>query len=88
TTKEKASAQLARGAKKVINTAPGAKDVDATIVYRFNHALMKATDTVISNPSSTTNSIPPLAKTLNAAIGNHSPMKTTNHAYTTDQDLP
>ena len=49
TTKEKASAHLKGGAKKVIISAPGGKDVDATIVYGVNHHVLKASDTVISN---------------------------------------
>jgi glyceraldehyde 3-phosphate dehydrogenase len=49
TTKEKAGAHIKGGAKKVIISAPGGKDVDATIVYGVNHGVLKATDTVISN---------------------------------------
>jgi glyceraldehyde 3-phosphate dehydrogenase len=87
TTKEKASAHLAGGAKKVIISAPGGKDVDATIVYGVNHGVLRATDTVISNASCTTNCLAPLAKPLNDAIGIESGLMTTIHAYTNDQVL-
>src|SRR5476651_1620238 len=55
TTKEKASAHIRGGAKKVIISAPGGKDVDATVVYGVNHRTLKSTHTVISNASCTTN---------------------------------
>ncbi|MFZ6798204.1 type I glyceraldehyde-3-phosphate dehydrogenase [Undibacterium sp. Di24W] len=87
TTKEKASAHITGGAKKVIISAPGGKDVDATIVYGVNHGVLKATDTVISNASCTTNCLAPLAKPLNDAIGIESGLMTTIHAYTNDQVL-
>jgi len=87
TTKEKASAHLAGGAKKVIISAPGGKDVDATVVYGVNHQVLKASDTVISNASCTTNCLAPLAKPLNDAIGIVSGLMTTIHAYTNDQVL-
>ena len=57
--KEKASAHLAAGARKVIISAPGGKDVDATVVYGVNHDVLKASDTVISNASCTTNCLAP-----------------------------
>ena len=87
TTKEKASAHLAGGAKKVIISAPGGKDVDATVVYGVNHGVLKATDTVISNASCTTNCLAPMAQALNAAVGIESGLMTTIHAYTNDQVL-
>lgn len=87
TTKEKASAHLAGGAKKVIISAPGGKDVDATIVFGVNHDVLKATDTVISNASCTTNCLAPLAKSLNDAVGIESGLMTTIHSYTNDQVL-
>ncbi|MCK5432216.1 MAG: erythrose-4-phosphate dehydrogenase, partial [Gammaproteobacteria bacterium] len=62
--KEKASAHLAGGAKKVIISAPGGNDVDATIVYGVNHSVLKASDSVISNASCTTNCLAPVAKVL------------------------
>ena len=67
TSKEKASAHLKGGAKKVIISAPGGKDVDATIVYGVNHDTLKSSFTVISNASCTTNCLAPVAKVLNDA---------------------
>ncbi|CAB3784965.1 D-erythrose-4-phosphate dehydrogenase [Paraburkholderia caffeinitolerans] len=87
TTKEKASAHLKGGAKKVIISAPGGKDVDATIVYGVNHNVLKASDTVISNASCTTNCLAPLVKPLNDKIGLETGLMTTIHAYTNDQVL-
>jgi glyceraldehyde 3-phosphate dehydrogenase len=87
TTKEKASAHLKGGAKKVIISAPGGKDVDATVVYGVNHNVLKSTDTVISNASCTTNCLAPLVKPLNDAIGLENGLMTTVHAYTNDQVL-
>jgi glyceraldehyde 3-phosphate dehydrogenase len=87
TTKDAASKHLQGGAKKVIISAPGGKDVDATIVYGVNHSILKSTDTVISNASCTTNCLAPLVKPLNDAIGIVSGLMTTIHAYTNDQRL-
>src|SRR5512147_1828581 len=87
TSKEKASAHLKGGAKKVIISAPGGKDVDATIVYGVNHRSLKATDTVISNASCTTNCLAPLVKPLHEKIGVVAGLMTTIHAYTNDQVL-
>jgi glyceraldehyde 3-phosphate dehydrogenase len=87
TTKEKASAHLKGGARKVIISAPGGKDVDATIVYGVNDGILKASDTVISNASCTTNCLAPLAKPLNERIGIQNGLMTTVHAYTNDQVL-
>lgn len=87
TTKEKASAHLKGGAKKVIISAPGGKDVDATIVYGVNQDVLKSTDTVISNASCTTNCLAPLVKPLHDAIGLETGLMTTVHAYTNDQVL-
>lgn len=85
--KEKASAHLAGGAKKVIISAPGGNDVDATVVYGVNHRVLKASDTVISNASCTTNCLAPLAKVLHEGIGIEQGVMTTIHAYTNDQVL-
>jgi glyceraldehyde 3-phosphate dehydrogenase len=87
TTKEKASAHLKGGAKKVIISAPGGKDVDGTIVFGVNHQTLKASDTVISNASCTTNCLAPIVKPLNDSIGLESGLMTTIHAYTNDQVL-
>jgi glyceraldehyde 3-phosphate dehydrogenase len=87
TTKEKASAHLKGGAKKVIISAPGGKDVDATVVFGVNHGVLKATDTVISNASCTTNCLAPLVKPLHDKIGLVSGLMTTVHAFTNDQVL-
>jgi len=87
TTKEKAGAHLAAGAKKVIISAPGGKDVDATVVYGVNHKVLKASHTVISNASCTTNCLAPLVKPLHDKIGLVAGLMTTIHAYTNDQVL-
>jgi glyceraldehyde 3-phosphate dehydrogenase len=87
TTKEKASAHIRGGAKKVIISAPGGKDVDATVVYGVNHRTLKASHTVISNASCTTNCLAPLVKPLHDAIGVVNGLMTTVHAYTNDQVL-
>ncbi|MFN3965008.1 type I glyceraldehyde-3-phosphate dehydrogenase [Silanimonas lenta] len=87
TSKAKASAHLAGGAKKVVISAPGGSDVDATVVYGVNHGVLKASDTVISNASCTTNCLAPLAKVLHEKIGIVHGLMTTIHAYTNDQVL-
>ncbi len=87
TSKARARAHLEAGAKKVIISAPGAADVDATVVYGVNHGSLKATDTVISNASCTTNCLAPLAKALHEQIGIAAGVMTTVHAYTNDQVL-
>jgi glyceraldehyde 3-phosphate dehydrogenase len=87
TSKEKAAAHLQAGAKKVIISAPGGKDVDATIVYGVNHDTLKASHEVISNASCTTNCLAPLVQPLHLAIGVEHGLMTTIHAYTNDQVL-
>lgn len=87
TNKEKASAHLEGGANKVIISAPGGKDVDATIVYGVNHETLKSTHTVISNASCTTNCLAPLVQPLHDRIGVERGLMTTVHAYTNDQPL-
>ncbi|MFN3567189.1 MAG: type I glyceraldehyde-3-phosphate dehydrogenase, partial [Burkholderiaceae bacterium] len=77
TTKEKASAHLKGGAKKVIISAPGGKDVDATIVYGVNHGTLKGSYTVISNASCTTNCLAPMVKPLHEKLGVVSGLMTT-----------
>lgn len=85
--KEKSLAHIQAGAKKVIISAPGGKDVDATIVYGVNHDILKATDTVISCASCTTNCLAPLVQPLHQEIGIVNGLMTTIHAYTNDQVL-
>jgi glyceraldehyde 3-phosphate dehydrogenase len=87
TSKAKAGAHLAGGAKKVIISAPGDKDVDATIVYGVNHDVLKSSHTVISNASCTTNCLAPVAKVLHDKIGITGGVMTTIHSYTNDQVL-
>jgi glyceraldehyde 3-phosphate dehydrogenase len=87
TSKAKASAHIAAGAKKVIISAPGGDDVDGTIVFGVNHDTLKASDTVISNASCTTNCLAPIVKPLHDAIGVESGLMTTIHSYTNDQVL-
>jgi len=87
TSKAKASAHISAGAKKVIISAPGDKDVDNTIVFGVNHGTLKASDTVISNASCTTNCLAPLAMVLHEKIGMVHGLMTTIHAYTNDQVL-
>ncbi len=87
TSKAKASAHITAGAKKVIISAPGGNDVDGTIVFGVNHNTLKASDTVISNASCTTNCLAPIVKPLHDAIGIESGLMTTIHSYTNDQVL-
>ena len=87
TSKEKASAHLKGGAKKVIISAPGGKDVDATVVFGVNQGVLKSSHTVISNASCTTNCLAPVAKVLHGNLGIESGLMTTIHAYTNDQVL-
>jgi len=87
TSKEKASAHLTAGAKKVIISAPGGKDVDATIVYGVNDNTLRGDMTVISNASCTTNCLAPLVKALHEKIGVVEGLMTTIHSYTNDQKL-
>jgi len=87
TSKAKAGAHLAGGAKKVIISAPGGEDVDATIVYGVNTQVLSSRHTVISNASCTTNCLAPVAKVLNDTIGISAGIMTTIHSYTNDQVL-
>ena len=87
TSKAKAGAHLAGGAKKVVISAPGGDDVDATVVYGVNHDVLRASHTVISNASCTTNCLAPVAKVLHEHIGIVGALMTTIHAYTNDQVL-
>jgi glyceraldehyde 3-phosphate dehydrogenase len=87
TSKAKAGAHIAGGARRVVISAPGDKDVDATVVYGVNHGVLKASHTVISNASCTTNCLAPVAKVLHSHIGLVAGVMTTIHAYTNDQVL-
>jgi len=87
TSKLKAGKHLEGGANKVVISAPGGDDVDATIVYGVNHGVLKASHTVISNASCTTNCLVPLVKVLNDSIGVVAGVMTTVHSYTNDQVL-
>ena len=82
--KDKASAHLTAGAKRVIVSAP-ADGADATIVYGVNHNTLSKDHMVISNASCTTNCLAPVAKVLNDAIGIDKGIMTTIHSYTGDQ---
>jgi glyceraldehyde 3-phosphate dehydrogenase len=85
--KAKASAHIEAGAKKVVLSAPGDKDVDATIVFGVNQHILTQKMTVISNASCTTNCLAPVAKVLNDNIGIEKGLMTTIHAFTNDQVL-
>ena len=85
--KDKASAHLQGGAKKVVISAPGGADVDATIVYGVNQGILKASDTVISNASCTTNCLAPMVKPIHDEVGLVHGLMTTIHSYTNDQVL-
>lgn len=85
--KEKASVHLNSGAKKVLISAPGGNDVDATVVYGVNHHIITPEMTVISNGSCTTNCLAPVAKAINDGVGIVKGLMTTIHAFTNDQVL-
>ncbi len=85
--KEKASAHLQGGAKKVVISAPGGKDVDATVVFGVNQDVLRAEHTVISNASCTTNCLAPMVKPLHEKLGVVKGLMTTVHSYTNDQVL-
>lgn len=86
TSREKASAHLQAGAKKVLISAPAGKDIP-TIVYGVNHQTLKSSDDIVSNASCTTNCLAPLVKPLHEAFGVKCGLMTTVHAYTSDQRL-
>lgn len=85
--KQKASAHLEAGARKVLISAPAGKDVDATVVYGVNDEILKADDRIVSNASCTTNCLAPLAKVMHESVGIEHGLMTTVHAYTNDQVL-
>lgn len=87
TAKNQAQKHINAGAKKVIISAPASGEVDATIVYGVNDKILKASDTIISNASCTTNCLAPIAKVLDESVGIIEGLMTTIHAYTNDQVL-
>src|SRR6202161_3466397 len=87
TSKLKAGKHLEGGAKKVVISAPGGDDVDATIVFGVNHGVLKSSHTVISNASCTTNCLAPLVKVLHDEVGILAGVMNTVHSYTNDQVL-
>ncbi len=87
TSKAKASKHLEGGAKRVVISAPGGDDVDATVCFGVNHQVLKASHTVISNASCTTNCLAPVAKVLHDSVGISAGVMTTVHSYTNDQVL-
>ena len=84
TSRDAAAKHITAGAKKVLISAPG-KECDATIVYGVNHQQLKASDTIVSNASCTTNCLAPLVKPLHEKLGVISGLMNTVHAYTKDQ---
>ena len=84
TSKDKAQAHINAGARKVVISAPAGNDLP-TIVYNVNHETLKASDTIISAASCTTNCLAPMAKALNDLAGIKSGIMSTIHAYTGDQ---
>lgn len=86
TSREKAAAHIAAGAKKVIISAPGT-DVDATVVYGVNDQVLTASHQIISNASCTTNCLATIVKPLHETLGIVSGLMNTVHAFTNDQNL-
>jgi len=84
--KEKASAHLQAGARKVLISAPAGKDLP-TVVFGVNHDVIGADDHVVSNASCTTNCLAPVVKPINDTLGLETGLMTTIHAYTNDQVL-
>ena len=84
--REKSSAHLSAGAKKVLVSAP-ASGADFTVVYGVNHELMRKDHMIVSNASCTTNCLAPMAKVMNDSFGLISGNMTTIHAYTGDQNI-
>lgn len=87
TSKRDCNAHIKAGAKKVLISAPGSNDIDATVVYGVNHNILNSDMTVISNASCTTNCLAPVVKVINDSIGIESGLMTTVHAYTNDQKV-
>jgi len=85
--KKSSEFHIAQGAKKVLISAPGESDIDATVVYGVNHEILKSTDTFVSNASCTTNGLAPLVKVIQDNLGIKSGVMNTIHSYTNDQSL-
>ena len=85
--KEKCQVHLDQGAKKVLISAPGDKDVEKTIVYGVNHNILNSSDKIVSNASCTTNGLAPIVKVLHESFGLESGLMNTIHSYTNDQSL-
>jgi len=85
--KAKAQGHIDAGAKKVLLSAPGEKDIDATVVYGVNHQILKSSFTVVSNASCTTNGLAPMIQPLHDKIGVVNGLMNTIHSYTNDQVL-
>ena len=85
--REGASKHFVGGAKKVLISAPGGSDIDATVVYGVNEDVLKAEHTIVSNASCTTNCLAPVAKALHEGLGIKKGLVNTIHAYTNDQKI-
>jgi glyceraldehyde 3-phosphate dehydrogenase len=85
--KAKAQGHIDAGAKKVLLSAPGEKDIDATVVFGVNHQILKSSFTVVSNASCTTNGLAPMIQPLHEKIGVVNGLMNTIHSYTNDQVL-
>jgi glyceraldehyde 3-phosphate dehydrogenase len=85
--REGASKHFVGGAKKVLISAPGGSDIDATVVFGVNEDVLKAEHTIVSNASCTTNCLAPVAKALHESVGIKKGLVNTIHAYTNDQNI-
>jgi glyceraldehyde 3-phosphate dehydrogenase len=85
TDKDKATAHITAGAKRVVISAPATGDLK-TVVYNVNHSILDGSETIISCASCTTNCLAPMAKVLNDNFGIETGIMTTIHAYTNDQN--
>lgn len=85
--REGASKHFVGGAKKVLISAPGGNDIDATVVFGVNEDVLKAEHTIVSNASCTTNCLAPVAKALHESVGIKKGLVNTIHAYTNDQNI-
>lgn len=85
--REGASKHFVGGAKKVLISAPGGNDIDATVVFGVNEDVLKSEHTIVSNASCTTNCLAPVAKALHESVGIKKGLVNTIHAYTNDQNI-